>query len=119
MCFSHHIFIFKERISINNLPDINFDNVNKVHFIGIGGISMSGLAEILLSKGYSVSGSDTTPSELTKRLENSGAIISYVQEASNITDDIDLTVYTAAIRDDDDELMASKAKGIPTIPRAE
>ena len=119
MCFSHHIFIFKERISMNNLPDINFDNVNKVHFIGIGGISMSGLAEILLSKGYSVSGSDTTPSELTKRLENSGAIISYVQEASNITDDIDLTVYTAAIRDDDDELMASKAKGIPTIPRAE
>ena len=80
---------------------------------------MSGLAEILMSKGYTVSGSDTTPSELTKRLEADGAVISYVQEAANITDDIDLTVYTAAIKDDDDELVASRTKNIPTIPRAE
>ena len=80
---------------------------------------MSGLAEILLSKGFAVSGSDTTKSDLTVHLEASGAEISYVQQASNITDDIDLTVYTAAIKDTDPELMASREKNIPTIPRAE
>ena len=104
---------------MNNLPNIDFNNIKKVHFIGIGGISMSGLAQILMSKGYAISGSDTTPSELTRKLEAEGACISYVQEAANITDDIDLTIYTAAIRDDDDELVASRAKNIPTIPRAE
>lgn len=101
-----------------NCP-INFDKIHKIHFIGIGGISMSGLAEILLSKGFAVSGSDTTKSDLTVHLEASGAEISYVQQASNITDDIDLTVYTAAIKDTDPELMASREKNIPTIPRAE
>lgn len=101
-----------------NCP-INFDKIHKIHFIGIGGISMSGLAEILLSKGFAVSGSDTTKSDLTVHLEASGAEISYVQQASNITYDIDLTVYTAAIKDTDPELMASREKNIPTIPRAE
>lgn len=101
-----------------NCP-INFDKIHRVHFIGIGGISMSGLAEILLSKGFHVSGSDTTKSDLTVHLEAAGAKISYVQQASNITDDIDLTVYTAAIKDTDPELMASRNRNIPTIPRAE
>ena len=107
---------------MNNLTDINkidFKKIRKVHFIGIGGISMSGLAEILLSKNYTISGSDTTPSELTRKLENAGVKISYTQQASNITDDIDLTVYTAAISEDDPELVASTNKNIPTIPRAE
>lgn len=80
---------------------------------------MSGLAEILLSRGFSVSGSDSVPSELTAHLEALGAKISYVQQASNITDDIDLTVYTAAIKKGDPELEASLNKNIPTIPRAE
>lgn len=104
---------------MNNLNNIDFDKIRKVHFIGIGGISMSGLAEILLSKGFSISGSDTTPSELTRKLESEGVNISYIQEAANITDDIDLTVYTAAISEDDAELVASRTKNIPTIPRAE
>lgn len=104
---------------MNILKNIDFDKIRRVHFIGIGGISMSGLAEILLSKGYAISGSDTTPSELTKRLEADGAKISYKQEAANITDDIDLTVYTAAISETDPELIASRTKNIPTIPRAE
>jgi len=104
---------------MSNLNSINFDNIRKVHFIGIGGISMSALAEILLSKGYKISGSDTTPSPLTEKLAAAGAKISYVQEAKNITDDIDLTVYTAAINNEDPELKASIEKNIPTIPRAE
>ena len=98
---------------------VNFDKIRKVHFIGIGGISMSSLAEILLSRGFEISGSDSVPSELTGHLEALGAKISYVQQAENITDDIDLTVYTAAIKEDDSELMASRSKNIPTIPRAE
>ena len=87
----------KKEILNNDNISIDFDKIRKVHFIGIGGISMSSLAEILLSKGMSISGSDTNVSDLTKHLENLGATINYVQQASNITDDIDLTVYTAAI----------------------
>jgi len=101
-----------------NANNIDLNKVNKVHFIGIGGISMSALAEVLMSKGIRVSGSDSVPSDLTARLEQAGAQISYVQQAENITDDIELTVYTAAIKEDDGELMASRQKNIPTIPRA-
>lgn len=108
-----------QNINNNKNYSIDFNKIRKVHFIGIGGISMSGLAEILLSKGIAISGSDSTPSELTAHLESLGAKISYVQQASNITDDIDLTVYTAAIKNDDPELVSSFDKNIPTIPRAE
>ena len=108
----------KKEILNNDNISIDFDKIRKVHFIGIGGISMSSLAEILLSKGMSISGSDTNVSDLTKHLENLGATINYVQQASNITDDIDLTVYTAAIDAKDPELNASIEKNIPTIPRA-
>jgi UDP-N-acetylmuramate--alanine ligase len=107
----------KEILKVENIS-VDFDKIRKVHFIGIGGISMSSLAEILLSMGISVSGSDTNCSELTKHLESIGATINYVQEAANITDDIDLTVYTAAIDVNDPELCASINKNIPTIPRA-
>ena len=108
----------KKEILNNDNISIDFDKIRKVHFIGIGGISMSSLAEILLSKGMSISGSDTNVSDLTKHLESLGATINYVQQASNITDDIDLTVYTAAIDINDPELNASLEKNIPTIPRA-
>ena len=108
----------KKEILNNDNVSIDFDKIRKVHFIGIGGISMSSLAEILLSKGMSISGSDTNVSDLTKHLESLGATINYVQQASNITDDIDLTVYTAAIDINDPELNASLEKNIPTIPRA-
>ena len=77
---------------------INYDDPVKVHFIGIGGISMSGLAEILLDRGFTISGSDRASSELTKILEDKGIKVFYGQRADNITDDIGLVVYTAAIR---------------------
>ena len=78
---------------------IDFDHPIHIYFIGIGGISMSGLAEILLSEGFQVSGSDWNRSALTERLESQGACIHYgkPQKAENITDDIDLVVYTAYI----------------------
>ena len=67
-----------------------------IHFIGIGGISMSGLASILLNQHFKVSGSDAHESELTKQLEAEGAILYYGQRASNLDDTPDLVVYTAA-----------------------
>lgn len=98
---------------------LDFNKPIHVHFMGIGGISMSGLAEILLAEGFSVSGSDTNKSNLTKQLEAKGITIFYKQLASNITSNIDLVVYTAAIREDNEEFQAVKAMNIPSLTRAE
>ena len=77
---------------------LDFNKPINIHFIGIGGISMSGLAEILLDRGFMISGSDRQESALTKKLESNGALIFYGQKAENISDKCDLVVYTAAIR---------------------
>ncbi len=98
---------------------IDFSKPIHIHFMGIGGISMSGLAEVLLGMGFTISGSDMKPSPITKKLEADGAKIIYEQVAANITDDIDLVVYTAAIRDDNPEYQAVLKKGIPNMDRAE
>lgn len=90
-----------------------------IHFIGIGGISMSSLASILLSRGYMVSGSDSKKSALTDELESLGAKIHIGQSAENISDEIGLVVYTAAISDDNPELMAVRDAGIPNMTRAD
>ncbi len=91
----------------------------KIYFMGIGGISMSGLAKLYKLKGHEISGSDITRSDLTDELIGMGITVYYKQEASNITPDIDKLVYTAAIRDDNPELMRAKELGIPLITRAE
>ena len=88
---------------------IDFGHPIHIHFIGIGGISMSGLAEILLKEGFTVSGSDTKESPLTKKLETEGARIAYGQKAENITPDIGCVVYTAAISRGNPE-RSSRAK---------
>lgn len=98
---------------------INFNQPIHVHFIGIGGISMSGLAEILLQAGFTISGSDSKSSALTTSLESQGAIIRYGQRAENITPDIDLVVYTSAIRPDNPEFQAMKELQIPSLTRAQ
>ena len=98
---------------------IDFHNPIQIYFIGIGGISMSGLAEILLSEGFKVSGSDRTPSDLTRMLEERGVRVFYGQREENLTAAIDLVVYTAAIKGDNPELLAAKKLGIPTLTRAE
>ncbi|MGL5693974.1 MAG: UDP-N-acetylmuramate--L-alanine ligase [Peptostreptococcaceae bacterium] len=90
----------------------------KIHFIGIGGISMSALAEICLNKGYTVSGSDMTDSYLLDKLRGQGAEIHIGQYKENISDNIDMVVYTAAIHPDNQELMAAKEKNILTMDRA-
>ncbi len=98
---------------------IDFKKPIHVHFIGIGGISMSGLAEILLDEGFTISGSDNKKSDLTKHLEQVGAEIFIGQSAFNISDNINLVVYTAAVHEDNVEFAACKEKGIPMLSRAE
>ena len=98
---------------------INFEKPIHVHFIGIGGISMSGLAQILLDAGFTVSGSDAKRTELTDHLSALGAQIQYPQKAENITQGIDLVVYTAAIAEDNPEFTAAKQQAVPIITRAD
>ena len=98
---------------------IHFDKPVHVHFIGIGGISMSGLAEILLSRKFPVSGSDSHESALTDQLAAQGAVVHYPQMAENITDDIDVVVYTAAIHPDNPEFRAAQEKNLPMLTRAQ
>ena len=98
---------------------INFKKPIHIHFIGIGGISMSGLAELLLQEGFRISGSDNKCSELTENLEKKGAKIFYGQRASNIQDDLDLVVYTAAIHADNPEYAEVIKRNLPKLTRAE
>ncbi len=98
---------------------IDFSRPETIHFIGIGGISMSGLAQILLEEGFKVSGSDAHKTELTEHLEGMGAEIFYGQRASNIGEDIDVVVYTAAIHPDNPEFRAVQERQIPMLTRAE
>ena len=98
---------------------INYEIPVHIHFIGIGGISMSGLAAVLLKRGFPVSGSDSKESPLTDWLTGMGATIHYPQSAANITPDIDVVVYTAAIHPDNPEFAAAKAANIPMLTRAE
>ncbi len=91
---------------------------SKIHFIGIGGISMSALARILMDDGCIVSGSDMKESHITKQLEEFGAKVIIGQKAENITNQ-DLVVYTAAVKEDNPEFIAAKEKGIEIIDRAE
>ena len=98
---------------------IQFNNPIHVHFIGIGGISMSGLAQILLKEHFTISGSDNKETPLTRQLEKNGARIFYGQKASNIIEGIDVVVYTAAIHEDNEEYQAALQKGLPMLSRAE
>ncbi len=98
---------------------ISFHKPVHVHFIGIGGISMSGLASVLLKEGFTVSGSDSKESPLTDDLAAHGAKIQIGQKAENITGDIDLVVYTAAVHADNPEYAAVVAAGIPMLTRAQ
>ncbi|MEG0642008.1 MAG: UDP-N-acetylmuramate--L-alanine ligase [Clostridium sp.] len=94
------------------------DTHKKIHFIGIGGISMSGLAAVLLNNGYRVSGSDAKESEITNRLKSKGAEI-YIGHKSTNINDVDLVVYTAAIPQTNPEIVEAKNSNIHLMDRAE
>ncbi|MBQ4521861.1 MAG: UDP-N-acetylmuramate--L-alanine ligase [Lachnospiraceae bacterium] len=99
--------------------NIQFNQPCHVHFMGIGGISMSGLAEILLNAGFTISGSDQNASSITEHLTSLGASIHIGQCKENINDSIDLVVYTAAISKENEEYVAALEKQIPMLSRAE
>jgi len=95
-----------------------FKSVRKIHMVGIGGIGMSGIAEILLDQGFEVSGSDRSLSEITERLEKLGAKI-YKGHAAKNLNEADVVVYSSAVHLDNPELVAAGEKKIPVIRRAE
>lgn len=98
---------------------LDFNTPAKLHFTGIGGISMSALAEIMLSRHFTVTGSDNKESDMTKHLEQAGATIFIGQRASNVADDVDVLIYTAAVKQDNPELVQAREKNIPLLTRAE
>ncbi len=91
----------------------------KVHFIGIGGIGLSALARFLKNDGYEVCGSDIKSSPITKALEEEGIKVSCPQDAKNISDDLDIVIYSAAVTDENPELIEARLKQIRTISRKE
>jgi UDP-N-acetylmuramate--alanine ligase len=90
-----------------------------IHFVGIGGIGMSGIAELLLNLGYRVTGSDLQKSEITDRLQGLGVEIKYGHRPENVADDVDVLVYSSAVRRDNPEVVAAEDRMVPVIPRAE
>lgn len=98
---------------------LDFNNKVHIYFIGIGGISMSGFAELLHKEGFTVSGSDSQKNNITTHLESLGINIFYGQNEKNITKMYDLVVYTAAIHEDNPEYKKAMELGIPMLNRAQ
>ena len=92
--------------------------VRRIHFVGIGGIGMSGIAEVLLNLGYAVSGSDLAETDTTQRLSSLGARIHYGHRESNL-ETADVVVTSTAVRADNPEVQEAHRRNIPVIPRAE
>jgi UDP-N-acetylmuramate--alanine ligase len=95
-----------------------FGKINKIHFVGIGGIGMSGIAEVLLNLGYQVSGSDLKASEVTDHLKELGAKVVEGHRAENVGQ-VEVVVTSSAVHDDNPEVRAAKDRKIPVIRRAE
>ena len=96
-----------------------FRHVKKIHFIGIGGIGMSGIAEVLASLGFEVSGSDIKRSKNTDRLEQNFNVRIFEGHAAENVGEAQVVVYSSAVRPDNPEIVRAKENGIPVIPRAE
>jgi UDP-N-acetylmuramate--alanine ligase len=92
--------------------------IQQIHFVGIGGIGMSGISEVLLNLGYRITGSDVKETEITRRLDQLGCRITYDHRRKNVHG-ADVVVVSSAIRGDNPEIQEAKAQMIPVIPRAE
>lgn len=97
--------------------DLTIKNARRIHLVGIGGSGMCPIAELLMSKGYVISGSDRAESDNTKRLKSIGATVFIGQKAENISG-ADIVGYSAAVHPDNPELKAAREKGIPTFERS-
>ena len=96
-----------------------FNTNRRIHFVGIGGVGMSGIAEVLLNLGYQISGSDLTESETTLRLKRNGAHIVYGHQPQHVHADTDVVVISSAVKYANPEVVRARALSIPVIPRAE
>jgi UDP-N-acetylmuramate--alanine ligase len=96
-----------------------FSSIKKIHFVGIGGIGMSGIAEILMDEGFVVTGSDRSAGENTERLAGMGAAIFIGHDAAHVQSDVDALVYSSAIAPDNPEIVEAQKRKIPVIRRAE
>lgn len=96
---------------------ITLDQTQPIHFVGIGGAGMSGIAEVLLTKGHVISGSDTSESEVTARLRHLGAQVHIGHQAENVND-ASVVVLSSAVKADNPEVLRAKEKNIPILPRA-
>lgn len=94
---------------------INLENIKRAHFIGVGGIGMSGLARLFLHEGKGVSGSDRSISPITEALEKEGVVFFPQQAETNITSDIDMVIYTEAMSKDHPEMQAAAKLGVPMM----
>ncbi len=103
---------------IARLRPVPFD-LGPVHFVGIGGIGMSGIAEIMLKIGYAVQGSDARASANTDRLERLGARIFIGHDAANVGEGVSAVVHSTAVKADNPEMRAARARRIPVVRRAE
>ena len=97
---------------------MKLSNIKKIHFIGIGGVGMVGIAEMLINQGFNVSGSDLVKNKNTSRLDNLGAKIFIGHNEKNIRD-ADVVVYSSAVNESNPEMKAAKSLNITLIPRAE
>ena len=95
-----------------------FHKIDTIHFVGIGGIGMSGIAEVLLNLGFKVTGSDLRKSDITERLEELGARIFYGHREENVQD-VDVVVVSSAVKPDNPEILRAREHFIPVIQRAE
>ena len=95
-----------------------YGKIQKIHFVGIGGIGMSGIAEVLINLGYQVSGSDLKESEITLRLASLGGTIAYGHRAENLAE-VDVVVTSTAVNQENPEVQEANLRKIPVIPRAE
>lgn len=95
------------------------NRARSIHFVGIGGIGMSGIAELLLNLGHRVSGSDLRESDTTRRLQSLGASVLFGHSEQNVPADVDVVVVSSAVRRSNPEWQEARARGVPVIPRAE
>lgn len=101
---------------VHEIPEMR--RIRRIHFIGIGGSGMCGIAEVLLNQGYEISGSDLNESPVTKRLQDKGATVFFGHQASNV-DGVDVVVNSTAVSRDNPEMVAAREQRIPTVRRAE
>jgi len=107
-----------DKVKNGHQRDLMRRKVKNIHFVGIGGIGMSGIAEVLLNLGYTISGSDLSQSDITQRLAVLGARIFAGHDASHLGD-ADVAVTSTAVKSNNPEVLEAQRRGIPVIPRAE